>query len=482
MRDAGDDVAVAPAVPKRRWGRRVFVTLLVAVLVLVVLQWQTGRRAGGRLAAEIAACRAAGEPTTVDELNRWDGLRSGAGENVVPLLRAAAGLINVDDGAWRVATDSLAPPPLTEDEAARLATMLRANEAALAKLDEASAAGRIDWDPHFTSPLVGQTLSSDLTQQRSLVNLLWAASLLAHHQGDDAEALRRVGQILLVSRALDHQPFLTHHLTAIGCAAVANRVLGEEAPDLRVGGAGGASREQVRALVAELLDDRALNEGQRRAWVGERVMQLELPRTALAGGGGAVAFGGMSLNIPGAGFVWKPMLNDNARAMSRFTTAMMKAMASSRDLASYNANLGDPVPEVKRSPGRYTLTSILMPSLNRAAQQHYLLLADRRLAATCLAVRLYATDHQGALPERLDDLVPAYLPAVPLDPVATGGVPIRYVNSRADAKDPRVYSVGADGTDDGGKEPDPASSARGRAAQPSDQVRHLLPQPRPPAQ
>ena len=123
-----------------------------------------------------------------------------------------------------------------------------------------------------------------------------------------------------------------------------------------------------------------------------------------------------------------------------------------------------------------------MPSLGRAAQQHYLLLADRRLAATCLAVRLYAIDHQGALPERLDDLVPAYLPAVPLDPVAAGGVPIRYVSSRADAKDPRVYSVGADGNDDGGKERDPASSARGRTAQPSDQVRHLLPQPRPPAQ
>src|SRR5262249_22146847 len=37
-----------------------------------------------------------------------------------------------------------------------------------------------------------------------------------------------------------------------------------------------------------------------------------------------------------------------------------------------------------------------------------------RLAATLLAIRCYWFDH-GALPSRLDDLVPAYLPAVPID-------------------------------------------------------------------
>ena len=91
MRDAddatGDGTTTPP--PRRRWGRRVVLALLVLLLLLAVTQWQSGRRATRGLAAEIAACRAAGEPATVAELNRWEGLRSGTGENAVPLLRAA---------------------------------------------------------------------------------------------------------------------------------------------------------------------------------------------------------------------------------------------------------------------------------------------------------------------------------------------------------------------------------------------------------
>jgi hypothetical protein len=44
--------------------------------------------------------------------------------------------------------------------------------------------------------------------------------------------------------------------------------------------------------------------------------------------------------------------------------------------------------------------------------------------------------------------VPAYLPAVPKDPFAAGGKPLRY--SASDPAVPSVYSVGEDGVDDGG--------------------------------
>jgi hypothetical protein len=306
------------------------------------------------------------------------------------------------------------------------------------------------------------------------------AAVLAHHRGDDAEALRRVGQMLLVGRALDHQPFLTHHLTATACDAVSTMTVADVAPDLEVSTAGGATEAQVRALIHQLLDERPINEGQRRAWVGERVMQLEFPQHVYVGGGGAgsVAFGGSRLNVPGLGFFMKPMIYDNARAMSRYTTATMKAMASSPDLASFRANLGDPAPEIARSPTRYAFASVLVPSLNRAPQAHYRTLAWRRLAATCLAARLYALDHQGALPESLDGLVPAYLPSVPRDPMAGGGAEVRYVNGRADPRRPRVYSVGDDGRDDGGVEADPARPRTRGEARPSDDLRHLRRQPR----
>ncbi len=66
-------------------------------------------------------------------------------------------------------------------------------------------------------------------------------------------------------------------------------------------------------------------------------------------------------------------------------------------------------------------------------------------AATSLALSVYHTDH-GEYPARLVDLVPTYLPVLPVDPV-TGG-PLRY---RLDPRDGySLYSPGSDSRDDGG--------------------------------
>ena len=52
--------------------------------------------------------------------------------------------------------------------------------------------------------------------------------------------------------------------------------------------------------------------------------------------------------------------------------------------------------------------------------------AERRTAALLLALRLYRLDHP-RWPTALAELVPTYLPAVPLDPVAGNGRPIGYL-------------------------------------------------------
>jgi hypothetical protein len=101
--------------------------------------------------------------------------------------------------------------------------------------------------------------------------------------------------------------------------------------------------------------------------------------------------------------------------------------------------------------------------------------ANRRLAATALAVMLYRADHGGAFPQTLDDLVPQYLPAVPVDPLAVRGATIGYV---ADGERPRIYSVGDNGVDNGGTPLDPMKS-NGENMLVQDQVVDLVPQPRP---
>ena len=68
------------------------------------------------------------------------------------------------------------------------------------------------------------------------------------------------------------------------------------------------------------------------------------------------------------------------------------------------------------------------------------------MAAIALTIRLYETDH-GRRPETLSELVPEYLSAVPLDPLAADDRPIRYLPN---APKPILYSVDENGDDDGG--------------------------------
>ena len=72
---------------------------------------------------------------------------------------------------------------------------------------------------------------------------------------------------------------------------------------------------------------------------------------------------------------------------------------------------------------------------------------------TALAVEHHRLAHEGKLPSSLEELVPAYLPAVPRDlfdnqPLRFKPLPVGYV----------IYSIGADGVDDGGLEKTPATT------------------------
>jgi hypothetical protein len=81
-------------------------------------------------------------------------------------------------------------------------------------------------------------------------------------------------------------------------------------------------------------------------------------------------------------------------------------------------------------------------SLNRRAAEYF---ARRDAMQIAIACELHKRS-TGTYPATLDALVPSYLPTMPIDPV--DGKPLRYV--LRDGK-PVVYSVGADGDDDGGR-------------------------------
>lgn len=80
--------------------------------------------------------------------------------------------------------------------------------------------------------------------------------------------------------------------------------------------------------------------------------------------------------------------------------------------------------------------------------------ADTRLLIVELAIHAYLGD-SGTLPQSLDDLVPTYLPAVPLDPLGDG-----LLNYLVENNVYKLYSYGYDRDDDGG-DPENLSSSNG---------------------
>jgi hypothetical protein len=73
--------------------------------------------------------------------------------------------------------------------------------------------------------------------------------------------------------------------------------------------------------------------------------------------------------------------------------------------------------------------------------------ARRRAALTAIAVQHFRLAKNGAIPERLEELVPRFLPAVPRDPF--DGQPLRYRRLPTGFV---VYSIGADRHDNNGLE------------------------------
>jgi len=75
--------------------------------------------------------------------------------------------------------------------------------------------------------------------------------------------------------------------------------------------------------------------------------------------------------------------------------------------------------------------------------------ATSQLLSTELAIRTFRNE-EGKLPRSLDELVPEYLPTIPVDPFDLEGRSLRYrvIQDRF-----TLYSVGVDGVDDGGELP-----------------------------
>ena len=113
---------------------------------------------------------------------------------------------------------------------------------------------------------------------------------------------------------------------------------------------------------------------------------------------------------------------------------------------------------------RFALISFILPSLSRANQKVREATMNELATRTLTGILQYRLD-RGALPERLGELTPAYVAAIPVDEYS--GMHLRYT---PDGRDFKLYSVGENLQDDGGSsEKIKDGSGKGRAG-PADIV------------
>jgi hypothetical protein len=338
--------------------------------------------------------------------------------------------------------------PIDATTKASLDRVVQNSRASLDLARQARLQPSVDWSG-VQDPL------SQYRSHRTLMKVLQAAMLLEHLSGDDSQAIETARDLLAATEIWATAPTeLTHYfggslsdsfLRDIGRLSIDLRIL--ESRSATSLPSGDASRSQVEALLHELTSEEAfvrafeLSQNQRR---------VEIINAITSANGAPLS------KSPLPSLLARPLdeldairlLRDHDRIVANTRALSYPAMAEKCELAA-----GSLQEETRPSPSN--LTRLVHPLYDRTDYRriivaHFHALTVRRATAIQLAIRLYAVDHDGKLPGALDDLVPGYLPAVPIDPFSKD----QRFGYRHDDQ-PLVYSVGEDEIDQGGVYPRP---------------------------
>ncbi len=435
---------------KRRWGRRICVGLAIFLLAIVGLWFWMNARGDDAIQRELARYRAAGQP--VDPEDFEPGPIDDEDNAAITLKRAAA-TIQLTPSQEDLVNE--ATPKLISQNLDEFCDIIETNREAFQLVHEARSKKGVDWGLDFHGDLTAIVLPG-LSPQRDLARLVGASALYHHRIGNDSAAVETVRDALAASGKIGEIPTLIAHLVRVAIDSLMISRIETISHDLKisdVGSDGSATREQVKVLIDELLDEDTLRRGLQMAFYGERLFALDmgertLKRKSSPGQTGLTGPGNPSLTAFGgvAARVFSPVLKEDLVRILEWDTALAEAAAQSSYPAAKAKFPLRPKVESFFDQARHMLSSILMTSCSRLFVLHFRAMAMRRMCAVALAIRMYEVDN-GKRPEKLSDLVPKYLPAVSEDPFAADGRPITYLPN---APRPLLYSIGDNGIDQGG--------------------------------
>jgi hypothetical protein len=424
---------------------RVSVAVAALAILIVSLGWYW--RLQRREAEELARIERAGEPVTIADLETYYARPEGDEDLTAAWLAALAPLNSdtFDKAAKEIFIEPgcqyEAPPrcePWLKIDAAR--ELLEVYGTPLASFHELSRRrGDVRYELDFRHGSVLQLPHCESI--RKGVDLLLFESEVGRREGDVARAVDALHTAYTLGRTLHREPVCLSQMYRIGCDGLVHAQLRRLLPELSF------SESQFSLLRADLAAAHYAC-GLKYAMVGQRALGIAefhdpsiVEESGETGGAGAMALMiVLSLGDLPDYLSWMDQLNQAAEFPPR--QALQMARRVERELAELTGQ------ESHWNPLRHFMldwslqTPILLFTSATRGEAH------RICAETALAVAQF-WQQTGKLPDSLDELVPNLLDTLPLDPF--DGQPLRYA---AASNGCRIYSVGVDGIDQGGREGD----------------------------
>jgi hypothetical protein len=430
------------------WFRKLSKAIKIAFLLLLVwfVLWRC--LLGWEINCRFATIRAAGLPTSGQELNKWRPQVPDAQNAALVLTQAFALLHTFPDRRSNEVTEPKLLAHRTSWSAetrSLVAEYVKMNEAAIDKAREALRRPHCRYEIDFSyGP---DTDFSHLGKLKILARVAALQAALALEQSDGKSGADEIRLTLKLAASLDGDPALVSHLVQNGIIRLATRTternLAWFTPD-----------ESFTEEVSEALAMREGTNGLALALTGERAMMVpvfrlswsEIQASSKAAEDGVPRLKHQRYSGKPNPFLWlsgffERDLNFYLQMME--TNISLATLAPPASLIATNmAALFGETPSART----YPFAGMVLPSIARCFVREAGTDAPIRLARMALALERFRLT-RGRLPEDLRELTPQFLEAIPLDPF--GGTPLRY---RRLAKGYVIYSVGPDGRDDNGRE------------------------------
>jgi hypothetical protein len=440
MSDVSDGKGRRIRLRARHWIALVVVVLVGLVGVFVVVHRNDVER-------RLAALRAAGYPTSFAELAEYTKLPDGTANAAEVYARAFAAFVPPADEANVPLLGQVDLPergaPLPETMAGAIAKCLKANEECVSLLHEAGCIEdcRYDWD--YADVLTPWRIPPHIDALNHCSRLLLLRTIFYGPTADNGTALACIRDQLRLGDSLRREPGLVGYSLQIATRAMALRGL-ERALSVTI-----FTDEQLVQL-DQMLATSISTLDLKDALIMQRCFAIEKLRDLRRSGSPPLRLllhtGELIDWVPG---IREKGLPDMLECMAKYVQAaglpLRERMARFREIEN----------ELDRLSLLHTVAQGWVPvflggdrlfELDARVRVHF------DLARTALAIERFRlpTDK---LPQRLEELVPRYLPQVPIDPF--DGRPIRYRRREAGYL---LYSVDVDGRDDGGRERDEVNS------------------------